>query len=145
MAENEATPCKAALEAWSETVLVTDDQPVVLHCVAEALRESGYRVLEAKGGEQALAVARTHPGPIHLLLTDVTMPGLSGPDLAARLSLQRPELRVLFMTADPANDVPAGRPQTRALGKPFVLDDLDHAVRDALGPAPSPAGRPTPG
>lgn len=137
--------CEPARAARGETVLVADDEPVVLHCVAEALRESGYRVLEARGGEEALALARAHGGPIHLLLTDITMPDLMGPDLAVRLRSGRPELRVLFMTADPVDRVAAGGVRARALGKPFVLDDLDHAVRTALRAEPPPARQATPG
>lgn len=115
------------------TVLVTDDEPTVRRCVAEALRESGYRVLEADGGAEALAVAEAYAGPIHLLLTDVGMPGIRGPELASRLRARRPETRVLFMSAEPVTVWTTPETAGPSLGKPFVLDDLDEAVRAALG------------
>jgi CheY-like chemotaxis protein len=121
----------------TETVLVADDEPMVLQCVAGALRDAGYRVLEAEGGADALALARSHPGPIHLLLTDVVMPGIRGPELAARVQARRPETRVLFMSAEPCGAFPQASPHALALGKPFVLEDLANAVRAALDAAPT--------
>jgi DNA-binding response OmpR family regulator len=119
-------------------VLVADDEPMVLQTVAEALRDAGYQVLEAKGGEDALALVRNHPGPIHLLLTDVVMPGILGPELAARVQAQRPETRVLFMSAEPCEAFTHVGPHALALGKPFVLEDLAEAVRATLDAAPAP-------
>jgi len=80
-----------------ETILVVDDDAQVLAIVGKMLE--GYRILNALNAEKAVRVATGHVGPIHLLLTDVVMPGASGRELAQQLSLQRPEMKVLYMTA----------------------------------------------
>ena len=80
------------------TVLVLDDDANVLDVVREILEAEGYGVLKALNGEEALRVAQAHPGPIALLLTDVVMPGLSGPEAAQRLRATRPDTKVLFMS-----------------------------------------------
>ncbi|MBI3272188.1 MAG: response regulator [Planctomycetes bacterium] len=83
------------------TVLVVDDTRVAREFVGEALRVSGYRVLQAAGAEEALAVSRAYPGPIDVLATDVDMPGLSGPELARSLRRERPGVKVLFSSGLP--------------------------------------------
>ena len=82
----------------SETVLVTEDDAHVRAMVRRCLVSRGYLVLEASHGQEALEVAAAHDGPIHLLLTDVVMPTLSGSELAERLLAERPAMRVLFMS-----------------------------------------------
>ncbi|MBI5209680.1 MAG: PAS domain S-box protein [Elusimicrobia bacterium] len=82
----------------TETVLLVEDEAPVRLVVSRMLRESGYEVLAAAGAEQALAIARDHPGPIHLLLTDVVMPGMAGPTLARLFAPLRPAAQVMFMT-----------------------------------------------
>ena len=90
-----------ALEAQSgsgATVLVADDQPALRHAVVEILRTSGYRVLEAETSHEALEIARQHSAQIDILLTDIVMPGLRGPDLANRVSRIHPETQVVYMS-----------------------------------------------
>jgi CheY-like chemotaxis protein len=102
---------------------------------ARVLRESGYEVLEAESGEAALALARDHAGPVHVLLSDAVMPGMSGKILAERLRATRPETRVVFMSgySDDAvlerNVVESG---ITFLQKPFTPVRLAAAVRSAL-------------
>jgi two-component system cell cycle sensor histidine kinase/response regulator CckA len=80
----EETPTEAKPPGGTETILVAEDEEVVRSFEREVLTELGYTILEADGRAHALELARDHPGPIHLLLTDVVMPGLSGRDLADR-------------------------------------------------------------
>jgi PAS domain S-box-containing protein len=131
----EPTPVPALATAPAhETVLLAEDEPVLRNLVAEVLSESGYRVLLASDGDQALVVARGHGGPIHLLLTDVLMPGIRGPQLAATLQRERPELKVLFVSGY-AEDVtgPGGLPPgTGFLPKPYTPSALTGKVRAVL-------------
>lgn len=100
------------------------------------LREHGYTVLEAGGGSEALQVsAACGPAPIHLLLTDTVMPGMSGPALAERLLLQRPNLRVLVMSGYTSSTITEQHPlpaEMQLLQKPFSPAGLARAVRAAL-------------
>lgn len=126
-----------------ETILVVDDDPVVLALARDILAGEGYRVFEAAGGEDALRIAEEYAGPIHLLLTDVVMPGMSGRELADRLRSIRRETKVLFMSAFSAEfladyGVISGDP---LITKPFTLADLAHRVREILG-CRSPFARP---
>ena len=82
----------------SETILLVDDEAGVRHLVQRVLSSKGYRVLEARDVWHAAEIANDHDGMIHLLLSDVVMPGLSGPELATRIVARRPEIRVLFMS-----------------------------------------------
>jgi PAS domain S-box-containing protein len=126
-----------APRGW-ETVLLVDDEDAVRGVVREALRLSGYEVLEARGGAQAVELAAAHPSAIHLLLTDVGMPGLDGPGTARRVLELHPEARVLFMSGHPRVD---GDPDPGAalLQKPLSPDALARRVREALDAAPAGA------
>jgi CheY-like chemotaxis protein len=123
-----------------ETVLVVDDEPVVRGMMTRALREAGYEVLEAEDGAGALARARSHRGPIQVLVTDLAMPGLRGRELARTLAQGAPDLRVLFVSGHAGDEVErlglleAGRP---FLAKPFPPELLMERVRDLLT-APRP-------
>src|SRR5580658_6722907 len=95
----------------------------------------GYTVLLAENGMDALDVAARHKGPIQLLITDVIMPSVSGPQLAQSLKTLRPETRVLYIsgyTADKFADYPELDPELALLQKPFKLVDLGQKVRDVL-------------
>ncbi len=137
-----ATPAEAPAGApkggpapGSETVLVVEDEPAVLTLSRRALEAQGYVVLAASDADAALRVVERHGGMIHLLLTDVVMPGLSGRELADRLSAQRPGIRVLYMSGYPGDAVvqhgtlPLG---SAFLQKPFSPDGLARKVRDVL-------------
>jgi two-component system, cell cycle sensor histidine kinase and response regulator CckA len=122
------------VSAAGATILIVDDEPVVLDTVRDGLTAHGYQVLRASGGEEALQVARAHQGAIALALVDVVMPGMSGPDVAQRLHEARPDLKVLFMSGFSAEVVvvhglSAGDP---LLVKPFSLDSLARKVHEIL-------------
>jgi two-component system, cell cycle sensor histidine kinase and response regulator CckA len=103
--------------------------------VAQMLQASGYTVLTAADPAAALELSDRHPGPIHLLLTDVVMPEMSGPELRQRLKRLRPRTRVLYMSG--YTDEALGRhgvlePRTFLLQKPFSIDALGQKVREVL-------------
>ena len=117
------------------TVLVVEDEEEVRALARDVLEMSGYRVLEALDVADAARLAETHPGPIHLLITDVVMPGASGPELARRLRGARPDLRVLCMSGYPESDDRRGEAEgswTAWLQKPFTPDGLMSKVRECL-------------
>ena len=116
-------------------ILVVDDDPEILALARDVLGAEGYSVLEGAGGEDALRVAKGHAGPIHLLLTDVVMPGMNGPELADRLRATRPEIKVLFMSAF-TSELVSGYgvfPGDPLITKPFTVMGLAQQVRRTLG------------
>jgi CheY-like chemotaxis protein len=118
-----------------ETILVVEDEPEVRDVITEAVQSDGYAVLFALSGSEALTVSSRHRGPIHLLLTDLVMPGMSGRDLAALLKVTRPDMVVLFMSGYNDSEIlrrDALDPGVALLRKPFTLDELARAVREAL-------------
>jgi DNA-binding response OmpR family regulator len=116
------------------TVLVVEDEEEVRSLTRDVLEMHGYTVLEALDPEDALRLGQDHPGPIHLLITDVVMPRVSGPELARRLRGGRPTLRVLCMSGYPESaDRPAGEAGWNGwLQKPFSPDGLVAKVRETL-------------
>jgi two-component system cell cycle sensor histidine kinase/response regulator CckA len=122
-------------ERGSETVLVVEDEAALRTLARQILEANGYSVLEAASGMEALVTAQGYSGPIHLLLTDVVMPGMSGPELAERLRSVRPELAVLFMsgyTDDALGHHGALTPGTLLIQKPFKEERLTRQLREAL-------------
>ena len=123
-----------------ETVLVAEDEDAVRALTIAALERHGYRVLKAASGEEALEVAEDFREPIDLLLTDVVMPGIKGPELAKRLKLLRPTMRVLLMSGYAADVVTsADLKDSPLLAKPFSPAALTRAVRAALDRPPLPS------
>jgi CheY-like chemotaxis protein len=119
----------------SETVLVVEDESELRALATELLDGAGYAVLSAGSPNEALEVVRRHRGPIHLLLTDVVMPEMSGRDLAGRLQPVHPEMRVLYMsgyTDDAIVHHGVLDPGTALLQKPFTPDGLTRMVREVL-------------
>jgi PAS domain S-box-containing protein len=121
--------------AGTETILLAEDEEMVRRLARESLRMHGYRVLEAANGADALLICRQHEGPIHLLLTDVVMPRMSGRDLADQLVRLRPETRVLYMSGytDQAivhHGILDG--DIAFIGKPFTPDALVLKVIEVL-------------
>lgn len=117
------------------TVLVVEDDEEVRALARDVLEMHGYAVLEALDAEDAVRLGATHPGPIHLLITDVVMPRISGPELSRRLRAGRPTLRVLCMSGYPerADREAEGAGTWNAwLQKPFTPDGLIAKVRDCL-------------
>jgi len=119
----------------TETVLVVEDEEAMRRVVTRSLEVSGYKVLAAPAGEEALRIAAEHSGDVHLLLTDVVMPRMSGKSLAQELAKARPTVKVLYMSgyADNAflhdGELDEG---THFIGKPFTVSDLAHKVREVL-------------
>jgi two-component system cell cycle sensor histidine kinase/response regulator CckA len=128
----------ASLTGGTETVLLAEDDGAVRRLASIALRQQGYTVLEARDGEEALQLARSdRRRAIHLLITDVVMPGLSGRDLALQLAADRPEMRVLY-TSGYAEAVTMRAGLERGvplLAKPFLPHDLVQRVRETLDSA----------
>lgn len=121
----------------SETILLVEDEPMVRKLVKQVLEMSGYRVLEAAEGRQALEHCEKHPGQIHLLLTDVVLPGMNGRELAEAVAELRPGVRVLWMTGYTDDHVLKRGipPGADLLHKPFNPLDLTERVRALLGRA----------
>jgi hypothetical protein len=115
----------------------------VREAVREVLQRHGYTVLEATNGAEALQLSAGRSQPIHLLLTDVVMPEISGPEAAERMARQRPGLKVLYMsgyTDDALGSHGVLHAGTALLQKPFSMADLTRRVRDLLdAPADPPA------
>jgi CheY-like chemotaxis protein len=119
----------------TETILVVEDKADVRKLAANVLQSSGYTVLEAGDGLEALQVSEQHDGPIHLLFTDVVMPHMSGRELAQQLKPQRSEMQVLFMSGY-ANHAVLEHDVLEAhaifLAKPFSVEELTRKVRAVL-------------
>jgi CheY-like chemotaxis protein len=137
-----APPASAAVpssppprERGTETVLIVEDEDMVRAVVHTLLTQSGYRVLEASQGQEALTISQQHAGPIHLLVTDVIMPQMSGRELAERLGQTRPEMKVLFVSGYTDDDVlrhGVREESASFLQKPFTGDALARKVREVL-------------
>jgi DNA-binding response OmpR family regulator len=129
----ESTP--SAVRGGTETVLLVEDEGAVRAIARETLARRGYQVIVAPDGPGAIALARRYTTPIHLLLTDVIMPGMHGRELAEALMRDRPGMRVLFMSGYTEDEVLHRGISTEALAfiaKPFTPDTLAARVRDVL-------------
>jgi len=129
-----------------QTILVVDDDPEVLALAVDVLQRAGYTVLGTVDPRHALRLVRTHAEPLHLLLTDVVMPLMSGLELAAEVRAIRPEVKILLMSAHSTEEIEDYRarsaPGEPFLDKPFTIPALERAVRAALAyPAPVPRPR----
>lgn len=123
------------LQIGTETVLLVEDEEIVRSMTREILQESGYQVLSAEHAEDALQVVGEHSGPIHLLLSDVVMPGLSGRELAEQLAPLRKEMKVLYMsgyTDDAIVHHGVLEEGTAFIEKPFTPLTLSRKVREVL-------------
>jgi two-component system, cell cycle sensor histidine kinase and response regulator CckA len=116
------------------TVLVVEDEPGVLEIACEVLQENGFTTLAAADGAQALEVSRRHPGDIHLVLTDVRMPGLNGPQLASQITKERVGVPVLFMSGyvDSKDTGDVFLSEEIFITKPFEAADLIKKVQGLL-------------
>jgi two-component system, cell cycle sensor histidine kinase and response regulator CckA len=123
-----------------ETILLVGDEPEILATARETLEGEGFQILDALNAEEAVRVAAAYAGPIHLLLTDAVMPGASGQDLAQLLGIQRPDLRVLYMStfaivqgrqqfAETENGLDLGTP---IVLKPFTAERVMEKVKEVL-------------
>lgn len=127
------------------TILVVDDDEWVRVLVRDVLAAEGYLVLEASDGQHAIRVASEHPGPIHLLLTDVMMPGMNGCELAARLGALLPSLPIMFMSAYDRDFLVARglTPTGPVITKPFTIEYLTRRIEMVLGDRRPSAPAPT--
>ena len=133
-------PSEAPITALqgTETILLVEDETEVRALARESLEAFGYTVLEARTPEEALSAFQAHPGPIHLLLTDVVMPQMSGRVLADRLVAARPSLKVVFMSGYTSNAIVHHGvldEGTAFVQKPFTPGVLARKVREALSEA----------
>jgi PAS domain S-box-containing protein len=139
-AESDSATGSERLEAGpvrgTETILVAEDEPGVRKILERLLKTCGYEVLVAADGYEALALSEAFAGRIHLLLTDVVMPGLSGPALARELQKRRPGVRVIFSTGftEVSRARMEGLGTAPVLTKPFTAATVAAAVRSVLGP-----------
>ena len=144
----QATPRPRALidvPSGDETILLVEDDESVRDLARNVLQSHGYTIIEARNGQEALSVAKHHPGPIHLLLTDVVMPGISGEQLAKQLTQARPDLKTLFMSGYTNNTIMHRgvlEPGIAFLQKPFSPTDLAGQVRQVLDTSQQTPGWP---
>ncbi len=144
---SEPTPVPPTGGAWGKpyTVLLVEDDEAVRALARDILEAQGLTVLAAEDGPAALAAGRSHPGPLHLLVTDVEMPNMTGAELAEQARAVRPDLKVLFISGYPPDegpwaDGPAERPDF--VRKPFTPAELAAKVREVLRRQdPLPAAR----
>jgi PAS domain S-box-containing protein len=125
----------AGARAGSETILLVEDNEMVRALTCEILKRYGYTVVEAEHGADALAIARRYHGPIHLLLTDVVMPEMSGPELVGRLAPLRPQMKIIYMsgyTADAIDHQGMLDEGIEFLAKPIGVDTLVRKLREVL-------------
>jgi two-component system cell cycle sensor histidine kinase/response regulator CckA len=126
----------------SETILLVEDEEALSVVMTEVLEEAGYTVIHTESPNDAVKRVESYPGTVHLLLSDVVMPEMNGPQLAARIRSIRPDVRILFMSGYPDDALGlASRELVRRIEKPFSQDLLLRAVRKALDvPVPSAGG-----
>ncbi|MEW6209192.1 MAG: PAS domain S-box protein [Acidobacteriota bacterium] len=119
----------------SETILIVEDEELVRRLTIDALEDIGYTVLEAKDGPEALRICEQHTEPIHLLLTDIVMPQMSGRDLARRVAGLRPEIKTLYMSGYTGTVIVNQNlldAEKVFIQKPFTPRSLAQKVREAL-------------
>lgn len=143
-AEAPTTP-RAGGTNGTETILLVEDDDGVRRAAERVLRRAGYQVVAVEGGAHALAAVEAHEGSFHLVITDVVMPGMTGPELVQGLRQTRPGLRILFMSGY-TDEVIARQgliePGQPYIEKPFVVEALLDRVREVLdAPAPAPPHR----
>ena len=134
-------PSSGQTEETESTILLVEDEPVVREVTRAVLEHAGYRVLECNGPEEALRVGSEHRGHIGLLLSDVVMPGMNGPELALQLQSLQPGLITVFMSGYADRDVlhkvlhnkMAQGGMTNYIQKPFTINVLLSRVTAALG------------
>jgi two-component system, cell cycle sensor histidine kinase and response regulator CckA len=124
----------------TQTLLIVENEAAILNLLQMALRRSGYAVLAAGSGREALELLRAHVGAIHLLIADVVMPGMDGPELARQAANIRPELPTLFMSGyldESLGEHGLSLANVNFIQKPFLPRDIARKVRDILDTAAS--------
>ena len=118
-----------------ETILLVEDEETVRTMVSKVLERNGYKVLEASFASQAYIVAYRYKAPIHLMVTDVMMPGTSGPVLAGKLASSHPEMKVIYMSGwseDVVREKLREADMAPFIYKPFLFEKLSQTVREVL-------------
>jgi PAS domain S-box-containing protein len=130
-----ADPVRKAITAGVETVLLVEDEPALRDLIKYALTGNGFTVLDVPSPADAIALSRKHSGSLHLLLTDVIMPGMDGPALAKQVQKERPDIKILYMSGYATNFIMHDGevdPGTNFLEKPFHPRALLNKVREVL-------------
>jgi DNA-binding NtrC family response regulator len=118
----------------SETILLVEDEEALRGLTRSLLEDSGYTVLEAELPDAAMEIALRHSGKIHMLLTDMVMPGMTGKDLAAKLGPMRPEMKVVYMSGYTSfSHAGLADSEIALLAKPFTREKLLRKLRETLG------------
>jgi two-component system cell cycle sensor histidine kinase/response regulator CckA len=123
----------------TETLLIVENEAAIRNLLQMALRKNGYTVLAAESGHEALELVRVHAGPLDLLITDVMMPDMDGPELVRQLTTIRPETRTLFMSGymdDALGEHGILPANVNFIQKPFSPRVIAQKVRDILDGAP---------
>jgi two-component system cell cycle sensor histidine kinase/response regulator CckA len=133
ISEEKRSVSAATPSGGTETILLVEDEDALRELTCNLLAGSGYKVLDAASPDEAMEIATRHPGPIHLLLSDVVMPGMNGPNLAQKLAAIRPEMKVVYMSGYTGFRHGQG-PEANAilLPKPFKRETLLRKLHDAL-------------
>ncbi len=132
--EHDADDKIISKSSGAKTVLVVEDEPLVRSLTVRILREKGYRMLEAPDGSKALALSQEHVGEIHLVLTDVVMPTMSGKELVEQISAFRPKIKVLYVSGYADDAILSHGPldSSTFLQKPFTADSLVRKVQELV-------------
>ncbi len=134
-ASMEETVAKPMGESVEATILVVEDEPLVLTFLGAVLEDFGYQVLEAKSAEQALEIWGNQPRPIDLVLTDIFMPGMNGADLARVLSARQPGIKIVYTSGAPRHRVDAlvdSKDSIHFIPKPYHLPLLEEILKKAM-------------
>jgi DNA-binding NtrC family response regulator len=126
-------PMRELSVSQAKTILVVDDDSTTLQCVSEMLADSEYNVLTANSGGEALRQSRAYKGEISLLLSDFQMPGMSGIELATKMTIERPQLKVLLMSGF-AEGMLVLNEGWHFLAKPFIVSQLRALVAGLITP-----------
>jgi two-component system cell cycle sensor histidine kinase/response regulator CckA len=122
-----------------ETILLVEDEPALRGPMRRGLEREGYTVLEAPNGAEALRICETHPDDIHVMVTDVVMPGMDGLELGRRIALRRPGTRVLYASGYADAMSREGVTEGDFLQKPYTPSELGGRIRQLLAQAGEPA------
>lgn len=136
----ESRPAATALPRGTETVLLVEDEEGVRELTKEYLEICGYKVLVAEDGHAAVAIVSKHSGPIDLMMTDIVMPGISGSELAQKITALRPEIRVVYMSGYTDQAIIRHgilSSDVLLLQKPFTMSTLAHKLREAFAANPA--------
>jgi PAS domain S-box-containing protein len=132
------------IERGTETILLVEDEATLRAVTFEYLQSIGYKVLPTSNGSEAIDMCRSYPNAIHLLLSDVVMPGMSGPEVATAAAAIRPELKIIYVSGyvDRQIDLEVLEAGSTFLQKPYSMEDLSRKIREVLSRRSIPPGPP---